>query len=328
VKLSLREKRNFYHELGRLIRAGRTFANGIDVMAENTHGNLRRFLRRLHAAALRGESVADAFVQQRPAVSEMEISILTASERAGRLDHACEQLSSYFGALENARAAVLKRSAYPAFVLHFGVFILAAPKLALGGTVVEYAKQTVGFLLMVYAAVTIVFALVKQLARAGESNAQIDAVLRALPIFGKLRRSFSLARFCATYEAQLGAGVNVLDALSSAAQAGRSGVITQSIDAALPQIRAGAQVGPLLQNSRAFPSSMTRAFRLAEETGELDQELQRLTHEFEQEALSRVETVSEWLPKIVYLLVVLYLAYQMIGIYQRTATEYGKLLDL
>ncbi len=327
MKLSLREKRNFYHELGRLIRSGRAFPSALELMLENTGGSLRRFLRALHEAALRGETVEESFAKQRPGVTEMEISILSASERAGRLEHACAQLSSYFGALDQARGIVIKRSLYPAFILHFGIFVLAAPKLALGGTVAAYLRQTFGFLLLIYVAVLLLVFLLKQLTNAAQTNVAIDAALRTVPMVGKMRRAFALARFTATYEAQLSAGVNVLDTLTGAAQASQSALVRQAAREALPQIRTGAKVGPLLENARVFPASVARAFRLAEETGELDEELQRLTREFESEALSRIETLSDWLPKIIYMLVVVYLAYQMIGIYQKSLSTYTKLLD-
>lgn len=327
VKLSLREKRNFYHELGRLLRAGRAFPNALEIMGENATGSAAKFSRALRTAALRGDAVAAAFAEQRPAVSEMEISMLTASERAGKIEHACAQLSDYFGALAQARATVLKRSLYPAFLLHFGVFVMAAPRLAMGGTAVQYARQTLGFLLLVYAAVLLVFFAIKALARAAETNASLDEALRAVPLFGKLRRSFSLARFCATYGAQLGAGVNVFDALERAAEASRSASIAQAARTILPQVRGGSQVGPLLQNSRAFPAAMARAFRMGEETGELDVELETLAREFESEALSRVETLSDWIPKVVYLIVAGYLGWQIVAVYASQAASYEKLLD-
>ncbi|MEA3189406.1 MAG: type pilus assembly protein PilC [Chthoniobacter sp.] len=326
MKLRLREKRDFYRELERLFRAGRAFPDALEIMQENTRGQLGKFLRGLHGAALRGDTVAEAFARS-GAVSQMEISMLEASERAGRIDHACAQLSSYFGALEQARATVAKRALYPTFLLHFGVFVLAAPKLAMGGSVMEYARQTIGFLLLIYAAVLLAWIIGEKLSRAGETSVAIDSALRAVPLFGKVRRSFALARFCATYDAQLGAGVNVFDVLTSAGQASRSALVMQAVRKALPEVRGGSKVGPLLQNSRAFPAAMARAFRVGEETGELDLELSRLAEEFEREALSRVETLSDWIPKIAYFCVALYIAWQIVSVYSGMAAGYEKALD-
>jgi type II secretory pathway component PulF len=258
----------------------------------------------------------------------MEVSIMTAADRSGRLDHGCHQLSEYFGALEKSRAIVIKRSAYPVFVLHFGILVLALPKLFVGGGPREYAEQTLGVFLLIYGIAAVIALVVAELRRMGGSSPAMDRMLRAIPLIGKVRSSFALARFCATYETQLQAGVNVMDSLSSAGQASQSAGIVSAVRAALPELRAGGQVAELLARSNAFPSTMVRALRVAEETGDLDKELERLTEDFEQQALSRMETVGEWLPKLIYLTVLLYLGYQMVEIYQKVLSGYEKAIEM
>lgn len=328
MRLRLREKQNFYYELGRLLRSGSSFTKVVETLSHDARGNLRRFMERLREAAGRGDSIAEALEKQRPTVSDLEVSIVSACERSGRIDQGCEQLSEYFGTLARSRAVVLQRLTYPAFILHFGVFILALPKFLIGGSTRDYLKQTVGVLLVLYCAVAIVALVVSQLNRLGRTNPALDRLLRALPGFGKVRRCYSLARFCATYEAHLQAGVNVMESLTTAGKSSQSALIAGAVRKGLPEIRGGSQVAPLLAKSSAFPAQMIRALRLGEETGELDQELKRLTGTFEKEALARVETLSEWLPKIIYLAIMLYIAWQIVGVYQGMLSGYEKVLDL
>ena len=78
---------------------------------------------RLKEDILGGHTIADAFAHLRPAISEMEVGIISAVERTGRLEHGFSQLAEYFGALDQARRNVLKKSAYPIFVLLLGVLM-------------------------------------------------------------------------------------------------------------------------------------------------------------------------------------------------------------
>ncbi len=328
MRLSLREKQNFYYELGRLLRSGVSFAKAIETLSHGTRGNLRALMDRLRSAAAQGSTIAAALENQRPAVSDLEVSIISACERSGRIDQGCRQLSDYFGALVKSRAVVLQRLAYPAFILHFGIFILALPKFVIGGSAQSYLEQTVGVLMVLYFGIAAAALMLSQLNRLGCIYTAVDRILRAVPGFGKVRRSFSLARFCATYEAQLDAGVNVMESLTTSGKTSQSALIAGAVRNALPELRGGSQVAPLLAKSGAFPEDMIRALRLGEETGELDQELKRLTGTFENEALRRIETLSEWLPKIIYVLIVLYLAWQILGVYQGILSGYGKMLDL
>jgi type II secretory pathway component PulF len=323
VRLSLRDKEIFYDELGQLLRSGTPFPRAVTMLGGHSRGSLRKLLDNLRAATDRGETVSGAFAAQQPAIGEMEVSVMTACDRSGRLDEGCRMLSAYFGTLRRARATVLTRLAYPAFVLHFGVFATALPALFTGGGAAAYFKQTLGFLLVLYACLATLALAVRALHRLGQVDAWTDSVLMAIPIFGGLRRMFALARFCATYDMQLESGINVMDSLTTAARASQSALIIDAAKRALPGLRTGSQVAPLLARCRVFPEEMTRAMHVGEETGELDRELKRLTESFERDALRRVEIISDWLPKLIYLLVAGYVGWQIISFY---TNYYGGML--
>src|SRR5207302_2034072 len=201
-------------------------------------GRLRRFLQELQTLATRGDSLADAFAKMRPAITEMELSILSASERSGRLDRGCEQLAAYFGAMEKARAIVLKRSLYPLFLLHFGIFATALPTLFSGGGALDFFKQTAGVLFVIYLVGAAIGFGIFKLLRIGRTSVAVDQFLRAVPVVRKVRVNFAPARFCATLDAQLEAGVNVLDAFGSAAQVSGSARMLQNARDGLPDLRA------------------------------------------------------------------------------------------
>ncbi|HYR58984.1 MAG TPA: type II secretion system F family protein, partial [Chthoniobacteraceae bacterium] len=124
-----------------------------------------------------------------------------------------------------------------------------------------------------------------------------------------------VSRFCATYEMQLGAGVNVMDGLKAAARASRSGLIAAAVRRALPKVAQGSQVGPLLSAGSGFPSSMLRDFTVGEQTGRLDEELDRLAEEHRRAALARLDTLAEWVPRLIYIGVVAYLGYRIVDFY-------------
>ena len=327
MSLSLREKQSLYHSLGQLLRSGVPLPGALANLAQTGRGSQRRLLVRLHKAIADGRTVGEALAAERPAVSEMEVGIVSAVERAGRMEQGMAQLATYFEALAVAREGILKKCAYPAFVLHFGIIILSLPTLFLGGGLAAYLRQTGGVLALVYGTALVIALLVPLLRDTGAHSAALDSLMRMLPLMGKIRRAFAVARFCATYEMQLNAGINVIDALQAAQRASRSGLIRMAAQRAIPEVRNGAQVGSLLAASGAFPEPMTRAFCVAEQTGELDQELARLAADYQAEALSRLENAAEWLPRLFYIAILLYVGYGIVSGYQKYLQEVGKLLD-
>ena len=112
-------------------------------------------------------------------------------------------------------------------------------------------------------------------------------------------------------------GSTCIDALRSrAAREPAAGSIRAAVARAIPEVRNGAQVGPLLAASGAFPEPMIRAFCVGEQTGELDQELKRLAAEYQAEALARLETLAEWVPRLFYVAILLYIGYSVVTLYQ------------
>jgi type II secretory pathway component PulF len=327
VRLSYREKQSLYHNLAQLLRTGVSFPSAVQKLAATSHGRLRRLLQKLHDSAIRGLTVAESFAEQRGTLGGMETSVVGAAERTGRMDHGLQQLAQYFEALAQARETVIRKAMYPLFVLHFGVLALATPTLINRG-IPAYTREVATILLFVYGVAVAIALVAPTLRDAGAISATADRMLRRLPLLGKVRRAFALARFCLIYEVQLDAGVNILDALQSAARASRSGMVRETVERALPEVRTGSQVGPLLAVSGVFPDSMMRAFLVGEETGGLDRELQRMASEYQAEALVRLETVTEWTAKLLYLGVAVYIAWRIVATYQSVLSGYEKMLDL
>jgi type IV pilus assembly protein PilC len=309
-----------------LLRSGVTFPAALQSLAPSSRGNLRRLLAQLNRAIAGGQTVAEAFAAQSPTVSEMEAGIVAAVERAGRLDRGLAQLAEYFGALEVARSGVMKRLAYPIFILHFGVLALGVQTLMARGAA-AYLREVGSILALVYGVALVIGLTVPLLRDAGATSSFMDALLRCIPLIGSIRLNFSVARFCATYEMQLGAGVNVMDALTAAGRASRSGLILAAVRRAVPQVINGGQVGPLLAVSSAFPSATMRDFSVGEQTGTLDEELDRLATVHQRQALAKLDTLAEWFPKLIYLAVVLYLGYGIVSFYAGYYQQIKELTD-
>jgi type IV pilus assembly protein PilC len=318
VSLSFRQKSVLYRELGQLARSGKPLPAAIQLLQSNNSGAVRKLLDQLRAALDRGKSVGDAF-SSIPEITHLEASIIAASERTGKLDQGCLYLSNYYEQLWVARTTVIKKLLYPAFILHLGIFVTGLPALVLnynlgspGKAVEAYLKGSIGVLILIYFAALILWIVGIILATQGSLQPAVDRFLRMIPLFGKLRRAYALSRFCATYEMQLQSGVNVMDSLESAGKASQSAMVNAAVKKAVPLVRGGAQVGPLLQGNDAFTEEMVRTIQIGEETGELDAELKRLAIGFQQEATSRLEFFAAFLFKSIYMIVLIYVGVRLI----------------
>ena len=126
---------------------------------------------------------------------------------------------------------------------------------------------------------------------------------------------------------QLDAGVNVMDSLEASGRASRSGRIRRAVRRAVPEVRGGSPAGPLLAESGAFPEEVGHSICTGEETGSLDAELQRLAGEYQQEGLTRLDTLAEWLPRMVMLGIFAYVGYGIVRFYMGYFKQVQDIMD-
>lgn len=318
--MSPRAKAHFYHSLAQLLRAGITFPRALEKLGNTSGGIAARIRRGLD----RGLTVAEACAAAN--LGGTEAAVLTAVERAGFLDRGLEDLARHFTAVAAARGKILAKLAYPVFVLVLGVLLLNLPVLVRQDSD-AYLRATVPLLAGVAAAAVVLWIACKLLAAIGAVNAPVDALLRLIPLAGGTRRAFAMTRFCTAYELQLGAGINVLDALAASALASRSGLVRAAVSRVLPEVRAGAQVGPLLAESGAFDPEVAEGIVVAEESGTHSTSLRRLAESQAGRAYGRLEALAEWLPRLVYLFVLGYVGWQIVRVYRDYLGQIQSLIE-
>ncbi len=322
------EKASLYQQLGHLVRNGTPFPKAIEKLASFSRGPARAGLAAITAALARGATVSESLALGRPLVGTLESGILAAGDRAGRLETSLDHLAGYFAAMAEARNRIWQQLAYPLFVLHVAFLALSLPVLFTADGGLNVFLRAVGIAIAsLWLAILGSGALIRAALVVAEKNIALDRFLRALPVFGKLRRAFSLSRFCTAYHLQLEAGVNVLASLEVAAAAAGSAILRDAVARAVPSVRAGGQVGPALAETGSFPEPFLRAFAVGEETGELDRELQQIADNYRTAGMRRLEAVAEWVPRILYIAIMGYIGWRIVGFYAGRMREMHDLIN-
>ena len=324
--MRLRERQRLYHALGQLLKSGVTFPSAARQLTKTAQGATRKLLGTLSAEVEGGKTLGEAFAATREA-SALDTHVIAAVERGGRLDRGFEQLGNYYGALAQARAVILQKSAYPVFIAHFGVLLLNAPIVVTQG-VGAYLREIAWTFAVIYGAALVAWLIYRSLTQLADRSAVADRALTSIPLLGHVRRCFALARFCFVYDLQLDAGVNVIDAVIGAARASRSGRIAAAVDRIIPELRTGAAVGASLLLSDAFPPEMLRDLQVAESIGGLDRALPKMATEFQERAVTLLGLAAEWGAKLLYIAVLLYLGWRIIRLYMGVMGEATRMLEL
>ena len=130
----------------------------------------------------------------------------------------------------------------------------------------------------------------------------VHKTLLALPILGPVLRKIAVARFTRTLGTLLQSGVPILEALDIVAKAAGNVVITEGILYARQKISEGKNMAEPLMEAKVFPPMVVQMIAVGEQTGALDQMLNKIADFYEEEvdvAVSALTSLLEPLMMVV-----------------------------
>lgn len=324
------EKAELFRELAKLVGSDFHLDRALQLLLGQKAGPGRRaWLAALQRGLSEGLGVAESLrVHGGGVVDGLEIALLAAGERSGRLAPAFEHLARYHAAA--AEAAVKARGAliYPLLLLHVAIVLPEIPGALQAETGV--AGFAIGVLLrlgLLWGALLLLGLLWRAASRRAAEQAGLDRLLGRLPLLGAPRRHWALARFCQVFHAGLLAALRPSDCCRLAGEAAQSGAVRAGGEAAARRVETGEPLAEALAVTAAFDPLFVNAVATAEVAGGLDDEMRRWAQAESLRAAEAVERAAVWLPRVGYALVVVYVVWRIFGLMLGYFAEFSRLLE-
>lgn len=314
----LARKADLYHQLGQLLTSGIGLIQALEVQERNPPSRsyrdpLRRIIRDLQEGRTFGEAVRDL----PDWIPQFDASLLEAGEQSGRLPATFDLLSKHYH--ERARMArqLIAMCAYPVLVLHVAILIFPLSylqDLILKVQIFPFIQQKIQVLAPLYALVYVLVYL-SQGTRHEQVRATLERFARMVPILGQARHSLALARLAASLEAMVSAGVSIISAWGQAARASGSPALMRAARTFQPRMEQGETPSEVIQSSPEFPDLFCNQYHSGEISGKLDTSLVWLHHHYQDEASRKLKTSIMVFAGILFMGVVLLVAWQVISFY-------------
>jgi type IV pilus assembly protein PilC len=311
----LSRRADFYHQLAQLTGAGLGLIQALDQLKRNPPDrSYREPITRALEQIAGGTTFTEAVQSCGHWLPAFDLALLRAGEQSGRLDACFRLLADYYTDRARLARQVIGDLVYPAFLLHFAIFIFPFAQFFISGNWTAYLLQTVGVLIPLYVAVALlVFA---AQSRHGETwRTCVETLLHPIPVLGAARRYLALARLAAALEALLSAGVTIIEAWELAATASGSPALRRIVLGWWPQVNAGETPAEAVSDSGSFPELFASQYATGEISGQLDDTLRRLHTYYQEEGSRKLQAFARWMPLAIYFCIVLMIAYRIIAFY-------------
>jgi type II secretory pathway component PulF len=128
-----------------------------------------------------------------------------------------------------------------------------------------------------------------------------DRLVLKLPIFGDLVRKIEMSRFSRTMSTLLNSGVPVLQSLTIVQSVINNRVIASAMTPLQEALKSGQGISRPLQKAKVFPSLAVHMIMVGEETGELENMLNKVANTYDKEVNNAIQRALKLLGPILVL---------------------------
>lgn len=314
--VSLKEVNIMTQQLYTLLNAGIPLIEALFLLEQQTENKtFKAMLKQIRSDVIAGDSFSSAISRYPRVFSRLYINMIRSGEVSGEMDNICQRLSQLLEKMIILQGKIQGAMVYPAFTL----FVVIAVIVVIMLVVVPQFKnlfagygaelplptqiliQTSEFFVSFWWAILI--AVVTGVAwfnyfRLGPGKPLIDQWLLTLPLMGNLFRKVYVSRFIRTMGTVIGAGVSLTESLATSAGTCDNYVLRQAFDKARDSLMQGGTLSKPLEKTGAFPVMVVKMIAIAEETGQMEDMLNKSADFLDIEVDRAVETLTTMIEPI------------------------------
>ncbi len=292
----------FSRQFATMIGAGLTLIQCLAVLEVQTENKyLQKVIRGLRENIESGNSLSESLSQYRHVFTDLYINLVVAGEISGTLDEVLERLADHLERDYDLRMKVKSALTYPAIVMILIIAVIALTvffilprflgifkgfdiKLPLVTILLIKVTDTVNahwpwFLSSALFLLFFPYAFYKT--KPGKNF--FDRVSLKMPVFKELFLKMAVARFAQTLGTLIRSGVPILQSMEIVEKTVNNVVISQAVAKARERVREGEGIGEPLRETKVFPPMVTYMISVGEETGHLEDMLEKVAEFFTKE---------------------------------------------
>ena len=309
----------FTRQLATMMKAGLPLMQAFEIVARgHSNPSMTEMLMQVRSDVEQGSALGKSFSKYPKYFDRFYCNLVSAGESGGVLESLLDKLAVYKEKTQAIKKKVKTALTYPiaiivvaiALIFIMMMFVLPAFKEVYANMGAELPRLTqlvmslsdlfvdYGWIMIILLIVS-AFGLYKLHEKSPTFQKRIDALILRLPVFGAIVRKATIARWARTTSTLFAAGVPLVEVLDSVA--GASGNIlyeeaTQDIRAKVTQ---GLSLTSSMQSTDMFPNMVIQMAAIGEESGSLDDMLNKAAEFYEDEVDNSVSRLSHLMEPII-----------------------------
>jgi general secretion pathway protein F len=320
-------------QLATLLGAGLPLVPAIAALTSQTRSqSFKKMLAKIKDSIVEGNSFARSLSLFPGTFSALYINMVTAGETSGALEIVLERLADITEKQQALKNRIRSAMAYPILMSLIGVLVLfllltfivpnitsiftdmnqtlPAPTLFLI-RISDIFKIYWWIILIGIAAAVLILRRINKTVKGGYV---FDKIKLQLPRLGLLTKKLAVARFSRTLGSLLENGVSMLPALGIVKNIVGNALIADAIEDASKEVSKGKGLGSALAESKIFPDLSIQMIQVGEQSGKLEEMLNKVADVFENEVEGSIMTMTSLLEPVMILMMAVIVGFIVLSI--------------
>lgn len=302
----------FTRQMATMMKAGVPLLQSFDIIGEGFENPaMRKLVDEVKQEVAAGNSFAAALRKKPQYFDELYCNLVDAGEQAGALDTLLERVATYKEKSESLKAKIKKAMTYPLAVVFVAIIVTGillvkvVPQFesvfkGFGAQLPAFTVMVIGlsqfmqdwWWLMLGASIAAIFGVRHAFKTSQGFRDRTDTWLLKLPLIGALMYKSAVARYARTLSTTFAAGVPLVEALESVAGATGNIVFKRAVLRIKQDVSTGMQLNFSMRTAGVFPNMAIQMTAIGEESGALDDMLDKVASFYEAEVDNMVDNLT------------------------------------
>lgn len=346
-KVKARDLSVFSRQFVSMVSAGITILDAVEMLSAQTENKkMAAALQEVYLDIQKGETLSTAMGKHTKVFPNIMISMVAAGEASGKLETAFSRMAVQFEKSAKVSAMLKKAAVYPIIVaiVAIAVVIVMLVKIIPGysdtfeqlGVELPWITRMVmgasnAFITHWYLFLAITITLIigiKIYASTEKGKKVFGRIAIRMPIFGKLTVKTSASLFARTLSTLVYAGLPMMTALEIVSKTMKNILYRQLLEKVREEVAKGVPMSEPIAQSDLFPPMVSHMIKVGEETGEVEEMLNRLADYYDEEVEIATQTVMAALEPMIILILAAIVIVLVAAIMSPMIAMYGAMDNL
>ncbi len=309
----------FTRQMATMMKAGVPLMQSFEIIGEGFEKPaMRKLVDEVKQEVSSGNSLANSLRKKPEYFDELYCNLVDSGEQAGALETLLDRIATYKEKTEALKAKIKKAMNYPIAVIVVAIIVSAILLIKVvpqfQSVFSNFGAELPAFTLMVigiseflqewwFIVLLGLFAAGFLLQQAHKNSAKfrdwLDHTVLKLPIVGDILYKSAVARFARTLATTFAAGVPLVDALDSVAGASGNVVFKNAVLKVKSDVSTGMQLNFSMRTTGVFPAMAVQMTAIGEESGALDEMLDKVASFYEAEVDNAVDGLTSLMEPLI-----------------------------